>query len=65
MRTLKFTHDEMELIQNALRNMYLSRLQLTKEKRLILENGEIESILKRGRKYDDLRAAIDNGKKDV
>ena len=63
MRTLKLTHDEIQLIENALYHIYMSGLDLSKFN--ILSIGESRSIKERSAKYLTLRDKIQNSDKDV
>lgn len=64
-RHLKLSHDEIDLIQNALSYLYNSKLDLMAKNTKILSDSERKSILNNANKYDDLRAQIENSDKDV
>ena len=65
MRTLKLTNEEIELIEKALRLMESHLIKVVADNRKTLDNEVIEAILKNSYKFDDLRADIYDGKKDV
>ena len=65
MRHLKLTHDEIELIQNAL--MYLSqrKLDIISANHNILTKDEKSLMQNESDKYSDLLLEITDGLKDV
>ena len=65
MRTLELTNEEIELIKKALGHMYLTRLDIVKANRNLLEDDAINSILKTANECEDLNCEISEGEKDV
>ena len=63
-RKLELSHDEIELIQNALMYVYNKRLELL-DKNRELTKEEKGAILKTANEYWDLETHIGNGSKDV
>ena len=64
-RTLKLTHYEIELLQNALGYIYNRKLDIVSKNREILNENESDFILASANGYDDLRNKIGEGEKDV
>jgi hypothetical protein len=65
MRTLKLTHEEIETIETALSESYLSRLNIIKDNRPILTQEAISSTLMDGNKFVNLGIEISESQKDI
>jgi len=65
MRTLKLSHQEIELIENALLYVYDKKLDLVTNSGRILGKEQSESIMSIANKYFDLQEQISNSEKDV
>lgn len=65
MRTIKLTHEEIELIKNALQYVYDSKLDNLKQCAKIISKEESEKIIEVANGYYDLFEAINYGQKDV
>ena len=65
MRNLQLTHEEIETIIKALRFTSDHQLKLVADNRALLDKETIEAILQNSYKFDDLRADISDGLKDV
>ena len=65
MRILKLTHEEIELIKNALQYVYDSKLDNLGKCRKIISLEESEKIIEVANGYFDLFEAINYGQKDV
>jgi len=64
-RILKLTHEEIDLIDQALKAMYLNRLALVEAHRDLLGKDVVQQILKDANKFDYLKFNISNSTKDV
>lgn len=65
MRTIKLSHDEIELIKNSLQYVYDKKLDIVKNNRKILGDSESKSIIDTANKYFDVAEKISNGDYDV
>lgn len=65
MRTLKLTHEQIEVLQSALNRAYNQQLKIiTDNARIISEQTKAE-ILKTANEFDDLHSLISEGGLDV
>lgn len=65
MRTLKLTHEQIEILQSALNRAYNQQLKIiTDNARVISEQTKAE-ILKTANEFDDLYSLISEGDLDV
>lgn len=64
-RTLKLTHDEINMITKSLELMYGTKIEVSNKNRFLLEKDVINSIVKDANKFDDLSRKIRNGNLDV
>lgn len=65
MRNLKLSHEEIEIIQNALQYAYDCKLGNLRNNAKLISTEERENILSFANKYFDLFDEIKGGKKDV
>ena len=65
MRTLKLTHEEIDLIEKALAFVYNTRLKGLEKNFVLLDKDAVDIILKTANKYDNVLSDIREGKKDV
>jgi hypothetical protein len=65
MRTLKLSHQEIELIENALLYVYDKKLDMVSNSKRILDKEQRDSIMSVANKYFDLQEQISNSEKDV
>ena len=65
MRSLKLTDDEITKIELGLDSSYRSILRAVNESSSLLSKEAREEMLKVANKFDDLRAEIRNGDKDI
>ena len=65
MRTLKFTHEEIDLIARSLEFLYGSRLDIITQNKYLLSDTEKESIIANANVYAELQEKINSGEKDV
>jgi hypothetical protein len=64
-RTLQLSHEQVELLVEALDFAYNKRLKLIQEHRDELDKDVIEDILAKGNKFWDLASEIKDGQLDV
>ena len=60
MRTLKLSHQEIELIENALLYVYDKKLDMVSNSKRILDKEQRDSIMSVANKYFDLQEQISN-----
>lgn len=65
MRTIKLTHEEIEIIKIALGYVHETKIAFIKQHRATLGKEAFMAILKQAHKYHDLEYDLDKGKKDV
>lgn len=64
MRTIKLTHEEIEIIKMALQYCYDKKLDIVSQNRKILGEEASSKILEQGNKYFDTQDVF-NGERDV
>jgi len=64
MRTIKLTHEEIEIIKMALQYVYDRKLDIVSQNRKILGEEATAKILEQGNKYFDTQDVF-NGERDV
>jgi len=65
MRTLKLSHEEIEIITTALQFVYDKKINTIKNNLKILSSEAVREIVKKADEYSDLQCEIAEGKKDV
>lgn len=64
-RTLELTHEEIELIEAALNQVTLLKMNQVSAQSGIMSKQEREAILQSSNRFDTLRAEIAEGEKDI
>jgi len=62
MRTIRITHEEVELIKTALQYVYDRKLDIVSQSRKILNKDATEKILEQANKYFDVQDIFDGGR---
>ncbi|MDA3781161.1 MAG: hypothetical protein PF487_13190 [Bacteroidales bacterium] len=65
MRTLKFTHEEIEMIEKSLENTSSNILKIVNHNSKALDDKSKKSMRQSAASYDILHKLISKGKKDV
>jgi len=65
MRTIKLTHEEIEMVQNSLQYAYDCKIGNLKQNAKLITNEERENIVSWANKYFDLFDEIKQGQKDI
>lgn len=65
MRTLKLTHEQIELITNSLTQSYNSQIRIVSENSKILSESVRQEIINSANQFDVLLSEINNGNLDI
>ena len=64
-RDIRLTHEEIQLLTNALQYVYDRNIDIVKANRKIFGDEESKAIIDIANKYYDLQEQINNSEKDV
>jgi hypothetical protein len=65
MRTLKLTHQEIEILEKALVFAYNQQLETVRNMSVIFDDDARQQVINSANMFDDLRSKINNSEADV
>lgn len=65
MRQLELSHEDIDLIETALKYISRQGFETVRKDKDILGEKAAEAILENSNKFEDLRDSISNGEKDI
>ncbi len=65
MRTLKLTHQEIEILEKALAFAYNQQLETVRNMSVIFDDDARQQVINSANKYDTLRSKINSSEADV